>query len=63
MPSRRHVLFAIAVLSLALLLGVAALLLGGDRLPRVTGEALIGGSFSLTDTNGRRVTEDRKSVV
>jgi len=58
MPSRRQALIAAAILSLALVIGIAALLFrpGGSG-PISMGQALIGGPFSLTDHNGRRVTE------
>ena len=59
MPSRRQFLIALTALLLAFVIGGAALILK----PRGTGpigvgEALVGGSFSLTDHNGRRVTEE-----
>lgn len=58
MPSRRQALIAAAILSLALVIGAAALIVrGGGNSPISVGEALIGGPFSLTDHNGRRVTE------
>ncbi len=58
MPSRQQVLFAAAILSLALVIGAAALFYrAGGHAPVSMGEALIGGPFSLTDQNGRRVTE------
>jgi protein SCO1/2 len=56
MPSRRQAMFAIAILTLALVIAMAALLSGG-RGPAGIGEPLIGGPFALTDHNGRRVTE------
>jgi len=57
MPSRRQALIAAAILSLALVIGGAALLFRPGGGPISMGEALIGGPFSLTDHNGRRVTE------
>ena len=58
MPSRRQALIAAAILSLALVIAAAALVLrAGGGGPISVGEALIGGPFSLTDHNGRRVTE------
>ncbi|MGH6853919.1 MAG: SCO family protein [Aestuariivirga sp.] len=58
MPSRLQALIAIAIVSLALLIGAAALILQKGGPGRVgMGEALIGGPFSLIDTQGKRVTE------
>ncbi len=58
MPSRKQAFIAILTLSLALVIGVSALLYrSGGHLPVSAGEALIGGPFSLTDQNGRRVSE------
>jgi protein SCO1/2 len=58
MPSRRNVAFALAVFSIALLIGLATLWFAGERRePVVSGTALIGGPFSLTDHTGRRITE------
>lgn len=58
MPSRRQALIAAAILSLALLIGLAAFFVRfPGHGPVSMGEALIGGPFSLTDQNGRRVTE------
>ena len=58
MPGRKTLLFAIAVLLLAAGLGIAVLtaprgtaLLGGS------GEALVGGPFTLTDHRGKTVSE------
>jgi protein SCO1/2 len=57
MPSRQQALIAIVILSLALLVGSAALVFrAGGNGPTSIGEAMIGGPFSLTDQNGRRVT-------
>jgi cytochrome oxidase Cu insertion factor (SCO1/SenC/PrrC family) len=57
MPSRRNLLFAIGVLLVAAITGVAALWLSSGRGPIGSGTALIGGPFSLVDHNGKRVTE------
>ena len=57
MPSRRNVVFAIAVLIVAALTGAAALWFSADRGPNGIGTALVGGPFSLVDHNGKRVTE------
>ena len=58
MPSRRQALIAIAILGIALLIGAAAFVMRPGGLgPVHTGEALIGGPFTLTDHNGRRVTD------
>lgn len=60
MPSRRNVLFAMIVLVAALGLGAGTLLLtGGGRIGEVTGTgtALVGGQFTLTDQNGKTVTD------
>lgn len=58
MPSRRQALIAAAILLLALIIGATALILrpGGNG-PISMGQALIGGPFSLTDQNGRRVSD------
>lgn len=56
MPSRRTVLLAVIVLTLAAALGGTALLWRSSG-PAVVGEALIGGPFAMTDQNGKRVTE------
>jgi protein SCO1/2 len=58
MPSRSQALIAAVILLLALVIGATALVFqGGGTGPISIGEALIGGPFSLTDQNGRRVTE------
>ena len=58
MPSRLQTLIAAAILSLALLIGVAALVYRAPgNGPISMGQALIGGPFSLTDQNGRRVSD------
>ena len=58
MPSRRHALIALAILGIALLIGATTLVMRpGGLAPGHTGEALIGGPFTLTDHNGRRVTD------
>lgn len=56
MPSRLKVLFAAAVLALAVIVGSIALLWKGSPTAMV-GEALVGGPFAMTDHNGNRVTE------
>lgn len=56
MPSRLKVLFAAAVLALAVIVGSVALLWKGSPTAMV-GEALVGGPFAMTDQNGNRVTE------
>ncbi|MBL8905692.1 MAG: SCO family protein [Rhizobiales bacterium] len=57
MPSRRSLIFALGVLSVALIMGGAALFFGGNgRLgPIATGKALVGGPFELTNQDGKRV--------
>jgi protein SCO1/2 len=57
MPSRRTLIFAVAVLLIALATAAAALILMPRMKPQVSGTPLIGGPFSLTDRNGKRVTE------
>ncbi|HUR42512.1 MAG TPA: SCO family protein [Aestuariivirga sp.] len=58
MPSRSQALIAAVILLLALVIGATALVFqGGGKGPISIGEALIGGPFSLTDQNGRRVSE------
>lgn len=56
MPSRTKLIFAAAILALAALIGVLALGSRGPG-PGGSGEALVGGPFSLVDQTGRRVTE------
>lgn len=56
MPSRSKLFFALATIFVALAVAVAAfLLVGGQR--QGYGVALVGGPFTLTDQNGKRVTE------
>ena len=60
MPSVTKILFALIVLTAAVLIGAAALIIGREpNGPQVrsSGTALIGGPFSLTDQTGRKVTD------
>jgi protein SCO1/2 len=58
MPSRQQAIFALTVLAIALAIAGAAFYFTSDRSgPAGSGEALVGGPFSLTDHTGRRVTE------
>lgn len=57
MPSRAHVYFALAVLAAALAIAGAAFYFGGSRTSGGSGQALVGGPFSLTDHTGKRVTD------
>lgn len=59
MPSRQKLIFALVVLVIALITGLGALWLTGSlpRGPIGTGTALVGGPFTLTDHNGKRVTD------
>lgn len=59
MPSRQKVIFALVILVIALITGLGALWLTGSlpRGPIGTGTALVGGPFTLTDHNGKRVTD------
>ncbi len=58
MPSRRQAAFALSILAIALAIaGAAFYFASGRNGPIGGGEALVGGSFSLTDHTGRRVTE------
>jgi cytochrome oxidase Cu insertion factor (SCO1/SenC/PrrC family) len=61
MPSRRLIPIACASLLAGALLGLNMFPAARDRMfgggERTFGEALVGGPFSLTDHNGRRVTE------
>jgi protein SCO1/2 len=57
MPTRRTLFLAIAILAAALALGGAALLRWLPTSPTGTGTALVGGPFSLTDHNGKAVTD------
>lgn len=56
MPSRQKFIFAVVVLFIALVTGLGALWFtrGG---PGGSGEALVGGPFTLTNQDGQRVTE------
>lgn len=56
MPSRAKIYTSISLLLLAALVGGYALL-SRPTVPGGIGTALIGGPFTLTDQNGRRVTE------
>ena len=57
MPSRRSLIFALTTLAIALAIGLGALWMlrgpGGGGI----GTALVGGPFTLTDQNGKRVTD------
>ena len=58
MPSRKQAIFAVIALFLTLAIALAAALFRGDgHLPVSTGEALVGGSFSLRDQDGKMVTD------
>jgi protein SCO1/2 len=57
MPSRRTLIFAVTVLLIALATAAAALVFMPRMGPQVSGTPLIGGPFTLTDQNGKRVTE------
>lgn len=58
MPSRQQAIFALTVLAIALAIAGAAFYFASGRSgPAGSGEALVGGPFSLTDHTGRRVTE------
>ena len=56
MPTRSKLVFALTMLLVALVTALAAVLLtrGG---PIGTGTALVGGPFTLTDQDGKRVTD------
>lgn len=56
MPSRLKVLFAAAVLVMAVTIGSVALLWKGSP-SALVGEALVGGPFMMTNQDGKRVTE------
>jgi cytochrome oxidase Cu insertion factor (SCO1/SenC/PrrC family) len=55
MPSRRKLILAFALLLIAGMLGATALLLVREG-PEM-GTALVGGPFTLTDQNGKRVSD------
>jgi protein SCO1/2 len=58
MPSRSQAVLALSVLAIALAIaGAAFYLTSGKSGPMGSGEALVGGPFSLVDQDGRRVTE------
>jgi protein SCO1/2 len=57
MPTRRTLAFALSILFIALVVGLAALWFANPRGPTSTGTALIGGPFALTDHTGKRVSE------
>lgn len=58
MPSRLKVYFALAVLAIAAGIGLFTLYQGPTREAGTgTGQALVGGPFTLTDHNGRQVTD------
>src|SRR5205814_6501176 len=62
MPSRQKLIFALVVLLIAALTGLGALwLTRGPGGPISLGEALVGGPFTLTDKNGKRVTDQDRS--
>lgn len=57
MPRRSLLIFALATLLIAAGLGGYAWMNQHPDQPRGTGVALVGGPFTLTDQNGKRVTE------
>ncbi|MGE0007192.1 MAG: SCO family protein [Parvibaculaceae bacterium] len=59
MPSRQRLVFALVVLVIAAITGGGALWLtrGLPEGPIGSGTALVGGPFTLTDHNGKRVTD------
>jgi cytochrome oxidase Cu insertion factor (SCO1/SenC/PrrC family) len=58
MPSRQKLIFALVVLVIAAVTGFGALwLTRGPGGPIGTGEALVGGPFTLTNQDGKRVTD------
>lgn len=57
MPSRRHLIFALSTLVIALLIGLGALWVVRGGAPGGVGTALVGGPFTLTDQTGKRVTD------
>lgn len=56
MPSRQKLIFALVVLFIALVTGLGALWLTRSG-PGGSGEALVGGPFTLTNQDGKRVTD------
>jgi cytochrome oxidase Cu insertion factor (SCO1/SenC/PrrC family) len=57
MPSRQKLIFAVVVLFIALVTGAGALWLTRSGGPISSGEALVGGPFTLTNQDGKRVTD------
>src|SRR5262245_35203023 len=59
MPSRQNLIFALVVLIIAAVTGLSALWLTRSlpEGPVASGTELVGGPFSLTDQNGKRVTD------
>lgn len=58
MPSRQKLVFALVVLVIAVLTGLGALwLTRGPGSPIGSGTALVGGPFTLTNQDGKRVTD------
>jgi cytochrome oxidase Cu insertion factor (SCO1/SenC/PrrC family) len=59
MPSRQKLIFALVVLVIAGITGLGALWFTRAQLdgPIGSGTALVGGPFTLTDHNGKRVTD------
>ena len=59
MPSRQKLIFALVVLVIAAVTGLGALWLTRSlpEGPIGSGSALVGGPFTLTDHNGKRVTD------
>ena len=57
MPSRQKLIFALVVLFIALVTGAGALWLTRSGGPIGSGEALVGGPFTLTNQDGKRVTD------
>jgi protein SCO1/2 len=57
MPTRSKLIFGLSVLLVALATALAAILLTRGGGPTGTGTALVGGPFTLTDQDGKRVTD------
>lgn len=59
MPSRQKLIFALVVLVIAAITGAGALWFTGSlrQGPIGSGTALVGGPFTLTDQDGKRVTD------